>query len=57
MPMNRPRIPYLTQALNKVPEVTTAFWIIKIMSTTVGETGVDYLAVHEGSALRSQPRP
>jgi uncharacterized membrane-anchored protein len=34
--------------LNKVPEVTVAFWIIKIMSTTVGETGADYLAVHVG---------
>ena len=32
--------------LNKVPEVTLAFWVIKIMSTTVGETGADYLAVH-----------
>ncbi len=34
--------------LNKVPEVTLAFWIIKILSTTVGETGADYLAVHVG---------
>lgn len=34
--------------LNKVPEVTIAFWIIKILSTTVGETGADYLAVHVG---------
>ena len=34
--------------LNKVPKVTLAFWIIKIMSTTVGETGADYLAVHVG---------
>ena len=34
--------------LNKVPEVTVVFWIIKIMSTTVGETGADYLAVHVG---------
>ena len=34
--------------LNKVPEVTLAFWAIKIMSTTVGETGADYLAVHAG---------
>jgi uncharacterized membrane-anchored protein len=34
--------------LNKVPEVTLAFWTIKIMSTTVGETGADYLAVHAG---------
>ncbi len=29
--------------LNKVPEVTLIFWIIKMMSTTVGETGADYL--------------
>lgn len=34
--------------LNKVPEVTLIFWIIKIMATTVGETGADYLAVHIG---------
>lgn len=34
--------------LNKVPEVTIVFWLIKIMSTTVGETGADYLAVHVG---------
>ena len=34
--------------LNKVPQVTLAFWVIKIMSTTVGETGADYLAVHVG---------
>jgi uncharacterized membrane-anchored protein len=33
---------------NKVPEVTVAFWTIKILSTTVGETGADYLAVHVG---------
>src|SRR5882724_2135811 len=40
-----PRPPLL---LNKVPEVTAIFWIIKILSTTVGETGADYLAVHVG---------
>ena len=34
--------------LNKVPEVTLTFWVIKIMSTTVGETGADYLAVDAG---------
>lgn len=34
--------------LNKVPEVTLIFWFIKVMSTTVGETGADYLAVHVG---------
>ena len=40
-----PQLPWL---LNKVPEVTAIFWIIKILSTTVGETGADYLAVHVG---------
>jgi uncharacterized membrane-anchored protein len=39
---------HATLMLNKVPEVTLAFWVIKIMSTTVGETGADYLAVHVG---------
>jgi uncharacterized membrane-anchored protein len=34
--------------LNKVPAVSLAFWTIKILSTTVGETGADYLAVHAG---------
>src|SRR6202163_4088537 len=34
--------------LNKVPPVTLIFWLIKVMSTTVGETGADYLAVHVG---------
>ena len=33
------------QMLNKVPEVTLYFWIIKIMATTVGETGADFLNV------------
>ncbi|HWZ47435.1 MAG TPA: hypothetical protein VNX00_04355 [Herbaspirillum sp.] len=33
---------------NKVPKVTLSFWIIKIMSTTVGETGADYLTVNAG---------
>ena len=31
------------QMLNKVPEVTLFFWIIKIMATTVGETAADLL--------------
>ncbi len=38
----------MRRMLNKVPEVTLAFWIIKIMATTVGETGADYLTVHVG---------
>jgi uncharacterized membrane-anchored protein len=43
-PVNTPP----SMLLNKVPEVTAIFWIIKILSTTVGETGADYLAVHVG---------
>ncbi len=30
--------------LNKVPEVTIYFWIIKVLATTVGETAADYLS-------------
>jgi uncharacterized membrane-anchored protein len=29
--------------LNKVPEVTVFFWLIKVLATTVGETAADYL--------------
>ena len=31
--------------LNKVPQVTLVFWIVKMMSTTVGETAADLLNV------------
>jgi uncharacterized membrane-anchored protein len=31
------------QMLNKVPEITIFFWIIKVLCTTVGETAADYL--------------
>ena len=37
--------------LNKVPEVTLYFWIIKILCTTVGETAADYLNVDLGFGL------
>ena len=37
--------------LNKVPLVTLAFWIIKIMATTVGETGADFLNMQLGLGL------
>src|SRR6266404_1101442 len=33
--------------LTKVPEVTLAFWIIKILATTLGETGGDALSMTE----------
>ena len=31
------------QMLNKVPEITIFFWIVKVLCTTVGETAADYL--------------
>jgi uncharacterized membrane-anchored protein len=37
--------------LNKVPEVTLLFWIVKILSTTVGETAADFLADNVGLGL------
>lgn len=36
------------RVLNKVPEVTLSFWLIKILATTVGETVADFLAVGAG---------
>jgi uncharacterized membrane-anchored protein len=33
------------QLLSKVPEVTIAFWIVKIFATTLGETGGDALSM------------
>ncbi|MEP6979285.1 MAG: hypothetical protein ABJA16_00820 [Nakamurella sp.] len=32
--------------LNKVPEITLWFWVIKILCTTVGETAADFLNVN-----------
>ncbi|KQL49554.1 hypothetical protein AN963_07400 [Brevibacillus choshinensis] len=42
---------YKRQLLNKVPEVTIFFWIIKIMATTVGETAADFLTFNLGWGL------
>src|SRR3954447_13224251 len=39
------------QMLNKVPEISLFFWIIKIMCTTVGETAADYLNDNLGFGL------
>jgi uncharacterized membrane-anchored protein len=39
------------QMLNKVPEVTIFFWVIKIMATTVGETAADFLNTNLGLGL------
>jgi uncharacterized membrane-anchored protein len=34
-----------THALSKVPQVTLAFWVVKILATTLGETGGDSLSM------------
>jgi len=39
------------QMLNKVPEVTFYFWVIKVLCTTVGETASDYLSDNVGLGL------
>jgi len=36
------------QAISKVPEVTLVFWVIKIIATTLGETGGDALSMSLG---------
>lgn len=41
--MNKTAPASARRLLNKVPEVTLYFWIIKIMATTVGETAADFL--------------
>ncbi|WP_299820941.1 hypothetical protein [uncultured Jannaschia sp.] len=38
-------------AVNRVPEVTPSFWLIKLMAVTMGETAADYLAVNLGLGL------
>jgi uncharacterized membrane-anchored protein len=42
----RPRRLTTRQMLNKVPEITLYFWVIKVLCTTVGETASDYLATN-----------
>jgi uncharacterized membrane-anchored protein len=44
-------LPLGRRMLNKVPEVTLFFWIIKILCTTVGETAADYLNDNLGFGL------
>ncbi|MFE9694897.1 hypothetical protein [Micromonospora sp. NPDC005806] len=39
-------VPRVRQMLNKVPEVTFYFWVIKVLATTVGETAADFLNVN-----------
>src|SRR5437016_2781645 len=35
----------MKQALSKVPELTLLFWVIKILATTLGETGGDAVSM------------
>ena len=41
-----PMADMIKPALVRVPAVTLYFWLIKMMATTVGETGADFLAFH-----------
>lgn len=41
----------LRPLLNKVPEITLYFWIIKVLCTTVGETAADFLNSSLGLGL------
>jgi uncharacterized membrane-anchored protein len=41
--MENMKPPIRQEMLNKVPEITIYFWIIKILCTTVGETAADFL--------------
>src|SRR2546421_8656560 len=48
----RPAVRSLGRAmLNKVPEVTVYFWLIKVLCTTVGETAADFLNTNLGFGL------
>src|SRR5881398_2650464 len=35
----------IQNAVSKVPEVTLGFWVIKILATTLGETGGDWVTM------------
>src|SRR5690349_9921042 len=37
--------------LNRVPEITLYFWVIKVLATTVGETAADLTSSHFGLSL------
>ena len=38
-------------SVNRVPQATPQFWLIKLMAVTMGETAADYLAVNLGLGL------
>src|SRR6267142_3465435 len=50
-PQQQPRSAWRRTMLNKVPEVTIYFWVIKVLCTTVGETASDYLSTNLNMGL------
>jgi uncharacterized membrane-anchored protein len=50
-PADGPGRPTFRRMLNKVPEVTVFFWVIKVLCTTVGETAADYVNDNLGFGL------
>jgi uncharacterized membrane-anchored protein len=43
--------PLAMTGVNRVPEVTPGFWLIKLTAVTMGETAADFLAVNLGLGL------
>jgi len=43
----------MRQMLNRVPEVTFYFWLIKVLGTTIGETAADFLSATLNLGLAS----
>lgn len=41
----------MKKLLIRVPEVTFLFWVVKVLSTTVGETGADFISTNLGLGL------
>jgi uncharacterized membrane-anchored protein len=39
--------------MNKLPQITIYFWIMKICATTLGETGGDLLSLRRHQSLRT----
>src|SRR5947209_16111082 len=48
---------YQREALTKVPAVTLGFWIIKILATTLGETGGDTVTMTWLGETTAHPMP
>ncbi|MER8386568.1 hypothetical protein NKI19_27720 [Mesorhizobium sp. M0751] len=49
--MFSPAAQRVAPAVNRVPDVTVDFWLIKLLAVTMGETAADYLAVNLGLGL------